>query len=239
MPYGITEISSKTIGDIESNLENIVKNQENYGVMRKHIENIIKILELFLQREIDNLFFQDIMPKITKLPKILRELLKYFKNEENPFDKSLMMEINFTLSEIIKKIREWIEVVKIKSQIPNGNSHLIDLKIHKLKTRFYAKIKELNPDHTLVMKHPIDKRQEEIQRNRTTKDLLKLDEEDPIMGGRENRKGDDYNYPGSLLVVTQGHHRLYELYKRYLQGIISGDTLVEFIIDKKFLPEKI
>lgn len=235
MPYGMIETNNKIIGDIALNLADITKNQDNYKIIKKAIENIIKSLDLLLQGEIDNPFFQDIAYKITSLIQTLKNLIRYFTREENIFNKNLIKGIAASLLEIINKIKDWIEVVKIKSKIPDGNQHLINLKIHQMKTRFYVKVRELNPDSTLIIKHPINEKQAELQRIRSNEELLKIDPKDPISGGRENRKGDDYNYPGSLVVVTQGHHRLYEIYRRYLQGRIDGEQLVELIIDKKFI----
>lgn len=242
MPYGIIETNNKIISEIENNILDIaIRIDENNRTRRKNLEKLTEILKLLIEREINNPFFHDIIEKIKNLLNNIKTLLQVYYNYKSSIgilsklDQDLIRIINKELFEIKKRIENWIENVRIKSVILDGNSHLINLKIHPMKTRFYVKVMELNPDSTLVLKHPINERQAALQKVRPTKDLFKLDQKDLIKGGRENRKEDDYNYPGSLVIVTQGHHRLYEIYIRYLQGIIDGETLIEFIVDEKFI----
>jgi hypothetical protein len=51
----------------------------------------------------------------------------------------------------------------------------------------------------------------------------------PITGTRIFRAADTGKAPGSQLNVLEGHHRLNELYRRYLKGEIDGDTLIVFV----------
>ncbi len=117
------------------------------------------------------------------------------------------------------------------NELGEGNEHLEDLPIHKDENKFYAKVKEFNAEKTLVMKHPLSEIQMKIQRKRTTKELINPDLKDPISGHRQFRTKDDSRFPASKIIVTNGHHRLYELYRRYLQDKINGDLLVTFIIE--------
>lgn len=242
MPYEIVETNNKIISEIESNMLDIaVRVDENNKTRRKNLEKLTEILELLIEREIDNPFFQDIIEKIKNLLNNIKTLSQAYYNYKNSvgilskLDQNIIKIMNKDLLEIKIRVEKWVESVKIKSTLPKGNSHLINLKIHTIKTRFYVKVIELNPDLTLVLKHPINESQAALQRVRSTRDLFKLDQKDLIKGDRENRKGDDYNYPGSLVIVTQGHHRLYEIYRRYLQSRIDGETLIEFIVDEKFI----
>ncbi len=241
MPYGIEEINSRIISNIAKNLlDTNTSVKINDNTRRKNLRMIIDSLELLKIREWDNPFFSETNKRIGKTIQLLKDLLNMYQNYKKFLAKltdindNILNTINQELMLIIKKIEKWLDYIKPKlEEVAEGNVHLKDLKLHPLKTRFYAKIKEFNPDYTMIMKHPINERQAELQAKRSTEDLLKIDRKDPVAGGRKFRKEDDTAYPGSILVVTNGHHRLYELYKRYLQGKISGDTLVEFIIDEK------
>lgn len=241
MPYGIDEINSRIISNIRENLLN--KNTSvkiNDNTRRKNIRMIIDSLELLRIREWSNPFFSETNKRIGKTIQLLKDLLNIYQNYKKfsaklaGIDDSILSILNQELMLIIKNIEEWLGYIKPKlEEVAEGNIHLKDLKLHPLKTRFYAKVKEFNPDYTMIMKHPINEKQAELQAKRSTEDLLKMDKKDPVAGGRKFRKEDDTVYQGSILIVTNGHHRLCELYKRYLQGKISGNTLVEFMIDEK------
>ena len=59
-------------------------------------------------------------------------------------------------------------------EVSKGNKHLEDLRIHPLKTRFYVKVKELNPEYTLVMKHPVNEKQSAIQSKKNNRRIIKI-----------------------------------------------------------------
>ncbi len=230
MPYGIEEANNKIIKELSSNL---IKIEEYQNKRLKKINALIKNLKDIKEREYDNQFFLEYITSIDDNIKFL-EIIKNIDNVQNK--RLIIGKIDEYILKIVGKIDEWLELIKIKSEeVHFGNKYLKGIKIHQLKTRFYARIKEFNPDYTMVIKHPINELQAKIQRGRTDQELLKLDIKDPITGGRSIRKYDNVELPGSLLTITQGHHRVYELYRRYLQGRINGDIEVEIIIDKKFI----
>lgn len=246
MPYKIVETSNKIISEINNNiLDTRIPIDEDNKERKKKLKKLIEALEILLQREPDNPYFVNLIPKIENLLEFLRSLLRIYNNykREAPklsgMDKDLFLTINKGLLTIVVRIKEYLKHITPKiEEVKEGNRHLRDLKLHPYKTRFYVKIKELNPDYTLSVVHPTNEKQAEIQRNRTTEELLRLDIKDPITGAREFRRGDNLKYAGSSVIATNGHHRLYELYRRFLQGRINGNNLVEFMIDTKFIEKR-
>ncbi len=246
MPYGIEETYENFQQEIYKNLlDPAVPIVINDKKRKKNLRVLINSLEILNQESSDNPLFSNIISKIDKLLNLLKNLLTIYENyksrsrELGSIDQGVIKDINKELTLIIETIVRWLENVRRKSEeVAVGNKHLKDIKLHPINTRFYTKIKEFNPDYTEEMVHPINKQQKQIQRKRTTEELLKLDKKDPITGARNYRIGDDYSFPGSKLIVSQGHHRLYELYMRYLQGMVDGNMLVEFIIDEKCLKKR-
>ncbi len=246
MPYEIESIYQDIVKNLNDGLlDPAVPLTVNDKKRRANLRILITTLEFLRKEESDNPLFSDAMHVISDLTDVLKNLLKIYDNYRNAglrlrdFDQKILKEINSRIVSIIRLILAWLKNVRQKSEeVAAGNNHLKDLKLHPKNTRFYAKVKEFNPDYTEEMVHPINEHQKAIQRKRTTEELLKLDVNDPITGARNYRKGDDYFYPGSKLIVSQGHHRLYELYIRYLQGKLEGNTLVEFIIDEKYLKKR-
>lgn len=246
MPYQIVETRNEAISKIKDNLlDSNMPIEEDNKERKNKLKKIEEVLNFILEQEIDNPYFSDIMPRIRNLLDLtikLKRIYSNFRRESAKLagtDKDIFLTINKELITITKRIEYWLETIKPKiEEIRKGNRHLRNLKLHPYKTRFYVKVKELNPDHTMLMIHPINEKQAAIQRNRTTEKLLLSDRKDPVTGARGFRSGDDPAYPGSQVIVTNGHHRLYELYKRYLQGRVSGDTLVEFMIDEKFIRKR-
>ncbi len=102
--------------------------------------------------------------------------------------------------------------------------------------KFYCAVKEFHPRRLDVV-HPLNERQLSGQRRRPSADLLKIDPNDPISGQRFWRPGDRAMSSG--IRIQAGHHRLYELYRRYINGILEGlcvgnrcggDLLIEFVM---------
>lgn len=143
--------------------------------------------------------------------------------EKRGFDKSP----ESVLAEIDANIIRWEKIVteKVNCISDSGNRHLVDLEFPTSYDRIPVKILELNPYNTLQSIHPITPVQAAAQERRSSEDLMKYDRDDPIMIKRVHRIGDKGNAPNSLLQIKNGHHRLYELYKRYLRGDISGETV--------------
>lgn len=143
---------------------------------------------------------------------------------------TIITEINKTLEYIIQKLEMWYKEVEKKVNEIKNNKHIKNLPQHQNPNMFYVKVKELNTDRTIGL-HPLTEQQAAIQARRTNEQLLQYDKKDQISGYRQFSKYDNKKYPGSITVITGGHHRLSELYKRYLQGRIDGNQLVEFVID--------
>ena len=135
--------------------------------------------------------------------------------------------ISFRQEIIIKALKEWYNLAKKRiERAGDNNKHLRDIPQHSNQKKFYAKIMEFDPKRTIGL-HPLTHQQMEAQSSRTNKDIILFDEKDPISGYRVFSKNDDIRYPGSIIFIVNGHHRLYELFMRYLQGRIDGNTLVE------------
>jgi|SRR3989344_3757115 len=129
----------------------------------------------------------------------------------------------------LELLNNWLILKERKIDIIRRNFHLKDIPQHPDINKFYVKVLELNPTKTLFMRHVINDLQVAYQRKRTNKDLISFDESDPITGYRRFGKDNKHSYPGSEVVVKTGHHRLNEIYRRYLEGRIDGETLIIFV----------
>lgn len=132
--------------------------------------------------------------------------------------------------QLIAFLFEWDRIMKDKVEIVKrtGNEHLANLTMPEKADWFPVKVMELNAMNTMVVLHPLTKVQYENQIKRPTKDLLKKDETDPMSGYRVMREGDKAKWASSMIYLRAGHHRAHEIYSRYLQGKIDGETLIEF-----------
>ncbi len=145
----------------------------------------------------------------------------------------LVTKINSRQELIIKALRGWYNIVKKRiGSVGESNNHLRDIPQHKNNNFFYAKVIEFDPERTVGL-HPFTPQQIAGQRSRTNKELTSFDKQDPISGYRTFSKKDDIKYPSSIIHIVNGHHRLNELFKRYLQGRIDGNELVEINIKYK------
>jgi len=134
---------------------------------------------------------------------------------------NLISEIYSKQNLIIKRLKEWYKIVKKRiEKVGNNNKHLRNIPVHKNGDFFYAKIIELNPERNVAL-HPLTSQQIKGQDHRTNKELILFNEQDPISGYRVFSKTDDIKYPGSVIHIVNGHHRLNELFKRYIQGRID------------------
>lgn len=206
---------------MESNL--ILNELENYITSFSSIKFPInnKNLKQFKELLEDFLFWEDINPYLKNELIITKKILKKLElglNEQEG------------LNLIISKLKELkILVSKKINIIKSGNKHLKELPIHPQNPQFfYAYAKEFNfASPNIIVRHPINLVQLAIQRKRLTKDLLKFDKKDPIEGKRFFSQYDNQTYPGSEIFIYNGNHRLYELYWRYIFGLVSGDQLIE------------
>ncbi|MBW2984808.1 hypothetical protein KY361_06830 [Candidatus Woesearchaeota archaeon] len=144
-------------------------------------------------------------------------------------------EADVKIEQIISHLDKWEIITKEKIDvIKNGNEHLKELEMHpEHPGKFYILVKELDFHRIVQRMHPFNPMQATIQAKRKTADIIKYDPRSPITGARVHRYGDSSTYPSSGIIITHGHHRLFELCRRYLRGEISGDTLVEVKVDPR------
>jgi hypothetical protein len=127
---------------------------------------------------------------------------------------------------IKESLTAWYSLFKRKIEpFIDGNQYLKDLPMHKDPSMFYLMVKELNPIN-IVLKHPLTVIQASFQAGRSIKDIIAFDEKDPISARRSFDPDDRGNAPGSRIFIESGHHRTYEIYKRYLLGKVDGDILI-------------
>lgn len=78
-----------------------------------------------------------------------------------------------------------------------------------------------------VPRHPLFPEQEEVQRGRSTDELLHYDPDDPISGVPFQLGVPEEETLGwQGVMITGGHHRLAELYRRYQVGLLTGEETV-------------
>lgn len=126
-------------------------------------------------------------------------------------------------------------LVKLSLSFLNASFHGVDsiLKIQPPGGGFYCLAREFHPSR-LVVKHPWNVVQAKIQRNRPVEKLLGFDESDPLRAERFVLGNNLYG-----IKVLDGHHRVYEIYRRFVNGLLDdvlienrsgGDILVRFIV---------
>ncbi|GEM_PF-2741612 len=163
--------------------------------------------------------------------------------------------INISLKKIIGLLEEWKEFILPKIVIPVGNSHTHDT-YHPQFSETYSflpsilppdyrsnfffeiHIKELCPYLTSFLFHSYKHTQAAFQETQTIEQLQStnihvdlqdedaIEEQDNIRALRIHGPSDDKRYPGSYIFIRRGHHRTRELYKRYLEGKISGELKI-------------
>lgn len=138
-------------------------------------------------------------------------------------------QVNKAIDRIVGALENWAELAEEKLHAHRQgrvkNQYLENLPSPTDPDFFYIMLKELNPLQTKYL-HPFDPRQLESQKRRPTEELLRPDPTDPISGYRVFEQGDSAAFPGSGIRIVDGHHRTFELYRRYLQGKIDGDTML-------------
>lgn len=186
-------------------------NKKNYDLLKTQLEDFI--------------LWESINPYLNKEIKIAKLLLK---------DMKINGEYSMQIKQITDGLGKWEVIVYKKiSLIKPGNRHLDNLPLHKKHDEyFFVYVKELNFASNIKLKHPINKIQLAIQRSRLTEDILRADKKDPLSGHRFFLEKDSSAYPGSGIYISTGNHRLFELYWRYLAGLISGEELIELKNDQ-------
>jgi len=207
------------------------------GKGKTKVRQLLKDLYILFKLEGDN-------PKIIRLIKRTKGLIEFLQKvkgayEGDPVLKKWLMklpphqsveDVNNVIDEIVKGLKRWERIVRERVEIvKEGNEHLEDIPTHPNSDIFYVKAMELNPYSTMETKHSLRADQAERQAKRSTEDLIKFDPDDPIRGRRFWRPKDTGKAPASGLIISDGHHRLNEIYRRYLLGEISGNTLIEIV----------
>ncbi len=173
--------------------------------------------------------------------------------------------INISLKKIITHLEEWKHEILQKITLPLGNAHTRDTYHPEFpetysylpsilppdyRSNFFFEIhlKELCPYLTSFIFHSYKHTQAAFQETQTIEQLrfvnvhvdlqdeFAIETQDNIRALRVHGPSDDKRYPGSYLFIRRGHHRTRELYKRYLEGKVSGEMkiLVQKISLKDF-----
>ena len=202
---------------------------------KQHVKKILELLDLLVKAQHDNPSIIKLLREVVGLEDFLRSVLRAYEVEPSRAlsrlpSEILIQETNRRIEDVINLLKKWEKTIEHKvAPVEKGNQHLVDLLLHTDRRKFYVMAKELNP-MTLKTKHPLNPQQVEMVGQLSNEMLVQYNKEDPISGRRDFRKGDDFTYPGSQIIITTGHHRVFEIYKRYLLGKIDGDSLIEFVI---------
>jgi hypothetical protein len=117
---------------------------------------------------------------------------------------------------------------------------VVDAPPHFRRDRFYVTARELLDESNVVRRHPLNPEQltgsdyvgHAGVSNLSNADLLKFGGphgNDPISGFRSYpNQGYDHVWPGPIINIGAGHHRLEEIKRRVLAGQIDPGTLIEF-----------
>ncbi|MBI5391955.1 hypothetical protein HZB00_03045 [Candidatus Woesearchaeota archaeon] len=225
-------------GIITNLLDESVSIQALDKAKKRQIKNLILFLELLVEEEADNPLLEHAVISAKEVIPLLQKIESYGKWEKKwqavieRLPEKTTKQVNGQLEHVLIQLGAWIDHVKqLSSQVSHGNKHLQELPMHKNQERFYIFAKELVFGENVISKHPLTEVQREIQKRRSTKDLLQFDEKDPIKARRVFRKEDTGEAPASQIYILEGHHRLFELSRRYFQGRIASDTLIEALKD--------
>lgn len=202
---------------------------------KKHVKNLLSLLDLLVKGQSDNPQIIKLIKEVVGLEDFLKVVLRAYETEPSRAlsrlpSEILLEEVNRRVEDVINLLDKWKHTIEEKvSIVGRGNEHLVNLPLHEYRNKFYVYVKELNPT-TLQTRHPLNPQQAEMVSKLSNDSLMKYNKEDPLSGRRDFRKYDDFMYPGSQIIILTGHHRVFEIYKRYLQGKIDGDELIEFLI---------
>ena len=130
-------------------------------------------------------------------------------------------------------VRAWGELSQDYLELSRQN--LDELTYRPDTKTFYCMIREFHP-RKIHSKHPWNEVQATSIETLSTEDIVKSVDEDPIEGSRFFLPGD--HAPATGISIIAGHHRIYVLYRRYINGRLqntcinehcSGDILVRFV----------
>lgn len=126
---------------------------------------------------------------------------------------------------ILEELEEWQEISE-KYFIESRKN--LELVIKKSSSHvFYCMIKELHP-RKLIEKHSWNEVQIRSIEPLSTEEIIKTIEKDTISGNRFFLQGDKAGL-GTGIRILNGHHRLYVLYKKYINWQVNGETIIPFL----------
>jgi hypothetical protein len=173
------------------------------------IEELLDLLESLTKGEPD--------PRVLRLVTEIKNLRKLLSNIIIPDEQE-------RIARICIDIQDWERMLQDILTNPT-NAALKDLPSSKNPQFFLAYVKELSPV-TVRVKHQINEMQLKDAQQRKTEELMRYDPTDPIAGYRQFGENDNPAYPGSMIILTAGHHRVFELYKRFMKKEIDGNRLI-------------
>ena len=158
--------------------------------------------------------------------KILLFLKDMGKNLTHPLLESLVKnkqeEWEQRIYVIIQELSTWQKVSE--EYYMYGKKDLEELtKRPDIKT-FYCMIKEFHPTK-LIGKHPVNEVQLNSLETLSTEQIIETIQEDPISGHRFFLPGDDI--PATGINILTGNHRIYILFKRYINGLLQNTCIKE------------
>ncbi len=185
-------------------------------------ELLITLLRISAQLRYDS--------RLIKLFYEYKNLPLFFENLLENLIEPLKSAFIKTKKDIISFLYEWENIMENKVEIVSrtSNEHLHDLPFPSEEGFFPVKVLELNASNTLKVIHPVNKYQANVQKTRSNEQLILYDSKDPITGFRVRRSQDKNKWAASEIYLKSGHHRVHEIYPRYLQGLIDGNMLMQF-----------
>ena len=202
---------------------------------RNNIRDLLTNLDILLGTDTKDPRLLRLITKVQGLRsfvQILEEALKGsagYKKWLERQDRKTIEKLNGQIDRIVAGLDDWTQLAekKVHAHLRNAarNQYLKNLPHPKDQDYFYIMVKELGP-HQVKYKHQFNMRQFKEQQDRSSEDLMKFDPDDPITGKRSIAHGDIAAYPASDLHILEGHHRTFEIYRRFLKGEIDGDAVI-------------
>ncbi len=219
-----SEIAMKMIFGLYDRLNSLSSSKHWFNLGEKLIKSLEKgvLDEKAIVNELEKALEHGYFKRNSEMKEINR-LIKWIKNlkRSTPSPEQLKQLGSYLRDLYNMKIKA--EVVEFRT----GNKHLREIPLHPDPDKFYVMVKELNHYLGLKQKHPVNLDQKRFLEQLTSSELLQLARKG-IKGSRFFGRHDMLFYPGSNIKLEAGHHRLYEIYQRYLKGEIKGNTLIEF-----------
>ncbi len=230
------------------------------------IANLIKLLYILADECRHEPMTGKLLLEAESLLSLLLRLKKETEDPNSPVTISPnQQKVNQNLKHIIAHLEAWRKDMLKKTLIPPGNSHVAGCyhpeyySTYKFKPSylpddyrsnffFEAYIKELCPFTTLIGFHPFSDFQSNFQERQSIELLTRIDinvelrdehaieKKDNLRGLRIHGPSESKGLPGSYIVVKGGHHRMRELFKKYLQEEVDGNikVLIQLVTLKDF-----